>query len=125
MGNWHSKVAAPWHCVRCASTYTGVQTIHSVATVTRGTMSELERATLPANTVNTPTICRQDGLGCKAVAPYPGRGVTRLLCRRDPNVAPKLGAAKGIAATIVRVIPNRRGQPIATANDVVAVLSQV
>ena len=88
-------------------------------------MSEHERATLPANTVNTPTICRQDGLGCKAVAPYPGRGVTRLLCRRDPNVAPKLGAAKGIAATIVRVIPNRRGQPIATANDVVAVLSQV
>ena len=59
MGNWYSKVAAPWHCVRCASTYTGVQTIHSVATVTRGTMSELERATLPANTVNTPTICRQ------------------------------------------------------------------
>ena len=68
---------------------------------------------------------RQDGLGCKAVAPYPGRGVTRLLCRRDPNVAPKLGAAKGIAATIVRVIPNRPGQPIATTNGVVAVLSQV
>mgnify|MGYP000689662083 CR=1 FL=1 len=48
---------------------------------------------------------------------FPGCPVTVI-----QNVAPKLGPAKGIAATIVRVIPNRPGQHIATANDVAAVL---